>query len=212
MFKKGIIIRANVRPRLSFNFDYRLILYFTLFLCGVITGVLLIKNAGDDFNSFFSDLIVNNINAKKSNSLFTDFCFTFLCVFVVFFINYLCSLSAVGFPFIWLILALFGCFCGAVTGELVLSYGFKGLLYCLIVQIPCYAITAATLVCCCCESTKICNNIFFYLFGNCGCDTAKAQCLKDYTLKYLIMCLPILVGVLLEAICFRMFSGFFVFG
>jgi hypothetical protein len=68
MFKKGVIIKAgNIRKFTGFNFDYKLIIYFTLFLCGVIIGVLVIKNAGDDFNRFFSRLLVNYVNAKKQN-------------------------------------------------------------------------------------------------------------------------------------------------
>ncbi len=212
MFKKGVIIKTKtVRPSIKINFDYKLIIYFTLFLCGVIAGVLLIKNAGDEFNRFFSDLLVKHVNAKKVNSFFADFCFILLCLIVLFFLNYLCSLSAVGFIFIWLIIAVFGMYCGAATGSFFISYGLKGLGFCLLVDIPCYAITAATLVCCCCESTKVCNNIFFYLFGNYGCEAGKNQLLKEYTLKYVIMCLPLVLGALLATVCFKMFSGFFTF-
>ena len=212
MFKKSVIIKTkNIRPNIKLNLDYKLIIYFTLFLCGVSIGVSLIKNAGDDFNRFFSDLLVKHVNAKKHNSFITDFCFVFLCLVLLFFLNYLCSLSAVGFPFIWLILIGFGVCCGAVTGEFFISFGLKGLGFCLLVDIPCYAITAATLVCCCCESTKICNNIFFYLFGNYGCDSGRNQLLKEYTLKYIIMCLPLLLGAFASTVCFKMFSGFFTF-
>ncbi|MBR4286746.1 MAG: hypothetical protein IKT55_03455 [Clostridia bacterium] len=212
MFKKGVIIKTNnLRAGLKVNWDYKLIIYFTLFLSGVIIGVLLIKNAGEDFNRFFCDLLVNHVNAKKNNSFLTDFCFALLCLVLLFFINYLCSLSAVGFPFIWLLLTGFGVWCGAVISEFLISFGLKGLGFCLLVQVPCYAITAATLVCCCCEGTKICNNIFFYLFGNCGFVTSKGLLLKEYTLKYALMCSPLILGALLSSICFKMFSGFFTF-
>ncbi len=212
MLKKSFIIRTkSIRPPMKFTFDYKLIIYFTLFLSGVIIGVLLIKNAGCDFNNFFSKLLVNHVNAKKNNSFLTDFCFTLLCFILVFFLNYLCSLSAVGFPFIWLILMGFGVVCGAVISEFFISFGLKGLGFCLLVNIPCYAITAATLICCCCESTKICNNIFCFLFGNSRYDPDKTCFLKEYTLKYIIMCLPMCIGALASTVCFKMFSGFFVF-
>lgn len=212
MFKKSFIIKTgNIRPLGKITFDYKLIIYFTLFLCGVIIGVLLIKNAGCDFNSFFSKFLVNNVNAKKNSGFFKVFCFTLFCFILMFFINYLCSLSAVGFPFIWLIIVGFGIICGAVISEFFITFGLKGLGFCLLVNVPCYAITAATLVCCCCESTKVCNSIFFYLFGSSNCDKGKNHFLKEYTLKYIIMCLPMCVGALLSTICFKMFSGFFIF-
>lgn len=212
MLKRSVIIKTkSLGSFAKLSFDYKLIIYFTLFLSGVIAGVMLIKNAGDDFNRFFAKLLVNHINAKMSNSFFGDFCFLFLCLLLLFLINYLCSLSAVGFPFIWLILTGFGIFCGCEIGEFCISFGLKGLLFCFLVNIPCYAITAATLVCCCCESTRICNNIFCYLISGTASEAGKNHFIKDYTLRYLIMCLPLILGALLSTICFKMFSGFFSF-
>ena len=212
MFKRSVVIKANrFKPIGKFSLDYKTVIYFTLFLCGVIIGVLLIKHADSDLNNFLSRLLVNNFNAKKSNGFLKNFCFVFFCLAILFFFNYLCSLSAVGFPFIWSILICYGAVCGIIISEFFISFGLKGIGFCLLVNIPYYAITAATLVCCCCESTKICNNIFFFLFGNTAIEKGKNHILKEFSIKYIIMCIPLAIAALISTCCFKLFSGFFTF-
>lgn len=212
MIKRSVVIKAKrIKPITGLNFDYKTIIFFTLFFCGIITGIIIVSKCDNEFNNFLCRLLINNFSAKQENGPFTNFCGTFIWLFLLVFCTYLCGLSAVGFPFIWIIPTVFGIICGLIVSSFYHSFGLKGLGFCVIANIPCYAITAATLIKCCCESTIISNEIFGYVFGNSKGEGNKKMLLKDYSINYLLLCLPILIAALISMLCFKLFSGFFSF-
>ena len=207
MFKKGVVIKAKrIKP---INFDCETIILFSLFLCGVVLGAFLIKNCDDDIKNALSTLLSNYIYAKTECGFFG--CFSGVVVFLIIFIlfAFLFGLCAVGIPLVWLVPIIFGIICSGYVSLMLINYGLKGLLYCIMVDLLPYAITTATLVKCCCESTKISVNLFGCIAGD---NTLKGNNLfKEYIINYLILCIPVILGALISTFCFKIFQGLFIF-
>ncbi len=212
MFKRSVVIKAKrIRPIANISPDYKTIIFFTLFVCGLILGVIVIQKSDEDFSSFFLKLLNNYLKAKKDNSWFMNFCGEFLGLFLLVFIDFVLGLCAVGLPFIWLLPVCFGCFSGIVLSVFFTNYGLTGLAFCGLINIPCYAITAATLIKCCCESTRISNEIFRFVFSGNKSENVKSSLIKEYTINYALLCLPILIAALISSGSFKLFSGLFSF-
>ncbi len=207
MFKKGVVIKAKrIKP---LNLDCETIILFTLFLCGIILGAFLIKNCGDEVKNALSTLLRSFFSAKSESGFLA--CFSGVLFFLLLFILivFLFGLCAVGTPLVWLVPIIFGIFCSGYVSLMLINFGVKGLFYFVMVDLFPYAITTATLVKCCCESTKISINLFSCLAGD---NTLKGNnLLKDYILNYLILCVPVLIGAIISAFCFKIFQGLFIF-
>lgn len=209
MLKKSVVIKANkFRGKVNLRFDYKTIIYFTLLICGIIIGVFLSEKGSKEWHIFFENLISNHLIAKASNDIFVNFCSMFLAVFIVFLYNYISGLCGVGIAFTSFSPFILGVYFGVIITFYYISYGFSGIAYCALINLPLYAITAATLVKCCCESSNISKEIFFYLVSGKG---EGKPFLKDYTLKYLIYLIPVSLGALISALFFHLFSHLFTF-
>ncbi len=207
MFKNGVVIKAKrIKP---INFDCETIILFSLFLCGVILGAFLIKNCDDDIKNALSTLLSNYISAKTECGFLG--CFSGVVVFLIIFIliAFLFGLCAVGTPLVWLVPIVFGIICSGYVSLMLMNYGLKGILYCIMVDLLPYAITTATLVKCCCESTKISVNLFSCIAGD---SVIKGKNLfKEYIISYSILCVPVIIGALISTFCFKVFQGLFIF-
>ena len=207
MFKKGVVIKAKrIKP---INFDFETIILFSLFLCGVILGAFLIKNCEGEIKNALCMVIKNYISAKCDCGFIA--CFSGFVVFLLIFIliAFLFGLCAVGTPLVWLVPIAFGIICSGYVSLMLMNYGLKGLLYCIMVDLLPYAITTATLVKCCCESTKISVNLFSCIAGD---SVLKGKNLfKEYIISYSILCIPVIIGALISTFCFKIFQGLFIF-
>ncbi len=207
MLKKSVVIRAKrIKP---LKLDYKTIVFFTLMICGIIIGISLIKNGDEDFNRILKNLI-DGINATKFNNSFlssTLYVFGWLLVFIL--LVFFSGLSGLGIPLISLVNVLFGVVCGAFCGIYYVEYGIKGIGFFSLVHLPCYAITAATLIKCCCESLKISFNVFSFLSGNTVNQNKNKKLFKDYIFSYLILCIPLILASVLNVAGFKIFSGLF---
>ena len=212
MFKRSVVIKANkLKPIAGISPDYKSIIFFTFFVCGIILGVIIIKKSQEDFLDFFMKLLNNRLGIQKNSSWLMNFCSDFLWLFVLIFLDFVLGLCAVGVPFIWLIPVLFGCFAGCVLSVYYMNFGLNGLAFCGLVNIPSYAITAATLIKCCCESTRVSNEIFYFVLRGKTNESPKDALIKDYSMKYVTLCLPVLLAALISSGSFKLFSGLFTF-
>lgn len=207
MFKNTLVVKPKrIKP---IKWDCQTIILFTLFLCGVILGVFIIKNSADDIKNALSTFISNFISAKSENSFFS--CFSSVLVFIIIFItvSFLFGMCAIGTPFVWSVPVFFGVICSSYISLMLINYGIKGLFYCILVDLLPYAITTATIVKCCCESTKLSVNLFSCIAGD---NAFRGKNLfKEYAINYLILCIPVIVGALISAFCFKIFQGLFIF-
>ncbi len=207
MLKKSVVIRTNklklIKP------DYLTLILFSLFICGVIIGASIVKKGDSDFSSFIENLIANNLSAKHSASMLTVFCNDFLWLALLVFVCGFFGFCGFGMPFVFVMISFFGVICGCSFGGFLINYGLQGIGYFCLINLPCYAITAATLIKCCCESLKFSFYIFTTISGIKSSQTSNKNLLKNYLISFLILCLPIIAGVLLSTIAFKLFGDLF---
>ncbi len=207
MLKKSVVIRAKrIKP---IKLDYKVLLFFSLMICGIIIGVSLIKNGDSDFNGLLKSLIDSINNTKSNNSLFSCVLFILGWLLIPLIIAFFCGLSGLGLPFLALINVLYGLICGLFCGSYYVNFGLQGIGFFSLVNLPCYAITAATLIKCCCESLKMSFNVFSFLWGNSLNQTKNKNQFKEYILTYLILCLPVVAGSFLNVVSFKIFGDLF---
>lgn len=210
MLKRSVVIKANkFKHNKGFRFDYKTLIFFTIFLCGLIIGVIVFKQSGEHFADFVTNILEKHLTACYDNNIFKNFCSVFFTFSVFLVFLFIFGLCAVGQPFIWFMGFSFGCVVGVVLSSYFCAFGILGVGYCALINIPCYAITAATLIKCCCESTKISNEIFFFTLGAGGGVVDKNILFKEYLLKYLVFLVPIAIAALLKACFLKLFSGLF---
>lgn len=207
--KKSFVIRASKLKRGKLHIDYKTIVFFTLLLCGVILGTIISREGSLAWHSFFNTFVNNHLSAKATSSIFRNFSLVFICLFMIMVFNYISGLCGVGSIFLYLTPVLFGLYCGIIVCQYYYIYHLSGIVYCVLVNIPCYAITAATLIRCCRYSQDISKDILFYLIN--GRSEKQDSILYSYSISYLIMTIPIVIGSLLSAISFRLFSDLFEF-
>lgn len=207
MFKRAVVLRP--KKITSCKWDYKTIILFTLFLCGVILGIFIIKNGSKEFCDFLSNLLRNYISTKSKSNILMCFSGLTLLVVVFLFIDFILGLCAVGTPLVWCVPTFFGVMSGCCVSVMFINYGLKGLLYCVMVDLIWYAITAATLVKCCCESTRMSVELF-----SCICKNNSLRNIfsfKEYVLNYLVLCVPVLIAAFISTILFKVFASLFVF-
>ncbi len=209
MFKKSVVINAKrIKP---IKLDYPTVILFFVLICGIIIGVSISKKIIYSQNDFLSVLINNYLSFIKDCTFFECFVSIFLVIFAAAFTVFLIGFCAVGAPLAWLVPALYGCFCSCVVTCLLIKYSIQGIGYSLLINIPCYAITAATLIKCCCESSKLSVELLSVLTGGSTREKGKYKLLQEYTINYLILCIPLVCAALLKTVSFKLFSGFFSF-
>ena len=207
MLKRSVVIRANRLKKINIRLDYKTIVFFTVLLCGVIFGVMLTNSGSEAWHQFIGSFLNNHLTIKSTSSVFRSFCSVFFSFFILLLFDYACGLCGIGVPFLYLTPLFLGIYCGIITSQLYCSYQLTGLLYCAVVNVPCYAITAATLIKCCCFSSDISREIFIYLVN--GKNDTKEKLLQGYTIRYLIMCIPLIISALINAVTFRLLKDLF---
>ncbi len=209
MLKRNFVINTKRLP--IHKIDIQAVFLFTLFLCGVIWGIVLIKNCDDDLKELVFKYVKNFISIKSDCSFIECFLGTLTVLILCLFFDILFGLCAVGVPIIWLLPVCFGVFCGAGVSCMFISYGLKGLCYYALVNLPCYAITAATLIRCCCEGTRMSVRILNCIRGLRMDNHKGALSFNEFILNHLALCIPIFIGALLSALGFKLFSSLFIF-
>lgn len=209
MLKKSVVIRAR-KPVMKIDGTvYKNIVFVSFLVCGIIFGVMLSQKGNSDWNNFFCVLISNCLKERIDSSIFTNFIKTFIPIFLILLYDYTLGLCGIGEVFLYFTPISFGVYVGICISQYYDVFSLEGLVYWAIVNVPCYAIAAATLIKCCCCSMGMSSNIFKILLKN--KHEANDISLKEYTIKYLIMVLPIALGSLLSAVCFKLFANLFSF-
>lgn len=212
MFKKSVVIKAKpIRSVKNIHIDYTTVILFTLFICGIICGIALFKIENTEWGQFIANLLKSYLSSKAENGIFGCFCTSFLLMSVLVLCNFISGMCAFGIPIISAVPFVFGLFCSVCISAIFVNYGLNGLFYCVVTNVPCFAITAAVLIKGCCESVKMSLELFATITNQKKADGKKTNLFKDYTVLYLVLCIPIIVGALISAVNFKLFSNLFVF-
>ncbi len=207
--KKSVVIRKkSLKPIVDLNFDYKIFLYFILFVCGLIIGITIIKNASNDTCQLLFGVIKRHLIALKGCSYLNNICSVFLSLLIVLFYIFVFGQCSIGIPFIGVAPLLWGVFTGIGISCYYSMFSFNGLSYFTIVNLPCYAITAATLVKGCCISTRMSNEIFLSLLSG-EWKKQEDNTIKQYCISFLILLIPLLISAIMKSGSHKLFSGLF---
>ena len=207
MFKKnGIIKRRSITIK---KFDYKNLIFLVLFFCGFIIGVLTIKNDSSIVKDIFSELFSEYMYHKTNDSFFNCFLDSVLVIISPVVLAFVFGLCAVGTPIVIAIPTVTGIVVGMAIGFLYFNYSLQGLGYAALILIPCLSIVIATLLKCCGESVKMSIDIIAGISGY--QNQGKRNELKEYSLKFLIFSIPLILSALLNICSFKLFGGLFSF-
>lgn len=179
--------------------------YDAAFAAGMIIGAVSLKRADSYLSGAFSDMFSVYIRSKSSQSLGMNF-INSLAVNAAFMLAvFVFGLCAVGLPLICILPIIRGVGIGMLSGYLYSNFALRGLGYCVLVIYPGLtpAIFALLLAC----SAGI-NSSYEMLLS---LSSAKAQrgegSIKIYCMRFLIICILIVLAAVTDAAASRLFAG-----
>lgn len=197
--KKSVVIKAKrIKPLKKAQIDYKPVLFLILFLCGIIIGVTILKKSDETTCNIIFTLIKRSLFTLKDCSLIKVFSGVFINLFLILFCVFIFGLCCLGAPFIWSIPVFWGLFSGIVVSAFYLLFGFRGIGYFALINLPCYAITAATLIRGCCIGTEMCNEIFLNLLSG-ECKDNNKNAIKTYSVNFLVLLIILSISALIKA-------------
>lgn len=201
----------GIRER-CYNFtekNRRILIMMLLFAAGMIIGAVSLKRADSYLSGAFSDMFSVYIRSKGSQSLGMNF-INSLAVNAAFMLAvFVFGLCAVGLPLICILPIIRGVGIGMLSGYLYSNFALRGLGYCVLVIYPGLipAIFALLLAC----SAGI-NSSYEMLLS---LSSAKAQrgegSIKIYCMRFLIICILIVLAAVTDAAASRLFCRLFSF-
>lgn len=193
----------------SLKKNRRILIMMLLFAAGMIIGALSLKKADSYLSGAFSDMFSVYIRSKSSQSLGMNF-INSLAVNAAFMLAvFVFGLCAVGLPLICILPIIRGVGIGMLSGYLYSNFALRGLGYCVFVIYPGLipAIFALLLAC----SAGI-NSSYEMLLS---LSSAKAQrgewSIKIYCMRFLIICILIVLAAVTDAAASRLFCRLFSF-
>lgn len=208
MFKKTI--KFNSKKVMLPDFDYRMIIYLTLFLCGLIIGCFAVAKGDSSFLQAPKGILSSYLKAKCEIGFFRDFLNLFSIFSVLPLAIYLFGLCAVGAPFVFICTAFFGISSGFYISLIIESYGSKGVAFAALAVIPGIALTLTSFIKSCSLASNMSLSILSMLRDGVG-EKAKASSLIDYSKSYLPKLLPTALGAAVNAVSFTLFGSLFGF-
>ncbi len=208
MLKRSVVLRR--KPLRLPKFEYKTIVLFSMFICGVIIGALLIKNSNNDLNKTITSLIGNYIESRKTASFFADFGSTLLLVSSLPVFCFVLGFCAVGVPGVFISPFAAGIVVSTYIGYYYSTFGASGLGYCALVVIPAFSVVVGTLIKCAGKSATMSVDILESVLGQNTKKNDKNK-LKDYCANYIVMLLILVLAALLNCGSFRLFGNLFNF-
>lgn len=209
MFKSKVIFNINRRHKpVSLKLDYKLIIFFILFVCGVIIGGFITKNSKGLLLQGLSIFAREYFLSLNTGTYFLNFFkifspFAFICI-----CTYIIGLCGVGIPFLTLIPTSLGAVMGAIISQYYVDFGLLGIGCCALIYLPLFATATATLLKGCCCSFDISGEIFYFIVSEKGNSNVF---FKEYTIKHLFFLIPIALSSGLTLLFYHLFSGLFSF-
>lgn len=187
----------------------RILVLLAVFAVGMIIGAIFIKRGDGLISESISDMFTAYIKAKSEQSLSMNF-INSLAVNASFMLAaFVFGLCAVGLPFVCSLPLIKGVGIGMLSGYLYAKFALKGLGYCVLVIYPGLipAVFALLLAC----SAGIVSSYEMLL----SFSSSKAQkwerSIKIYCIRFLVICLLVIISAALDAATGRLFSRLFSF-
>ncbi len=209
MLKNKLIFNFKRKSKpVSINFDYKLIVFFVIFFCGIIIGGFVVKNSSDSLLRILSTFIKEYFVGLNAQAYIISFIKVFTPFLLISITTYIAGLCGVGIPLLGFAPFLLGVVIGSVVSQYYIDFGFAGIGCCALIYLPLFATATATLIKGCCCSFDISGEIFYFVVSGKGSGDAI---LKGYTVKYLIFLIPIILSSIVTLILYHFFSHLFAF-
>lgn len=193
----------------SLKKNRRILIMMLLFAAGMIIGAVSLKRADSYLSGAFSDMFSVYIRSKGSQSLGMNFINSLALNAAFMLAAFVFGLCAVGLPLICILPIIRGVGIGMLSGYLYSNFALRGLGYCVLVIYPGLipAIFALLLAC----SAGI-NSSYEMLLS---LSSVKAQrgegSIKIYCMRFLIICILIILAAVIDAAASRLFCRLFSF-
>lgn len=201
--------RAPIQLRPKINVLSPFMLFTTLFIAGMLAGVLSVRNTDSIILEKLMDMFQNYAAVRRTQSMLSTLSNSVITGTVYLLAAYLFGLCTVGAPFSASLLFFKGLGLGMVSGHLYTSYAGQGVGYCALVLFPGAICAVITLILCCKESTRFSNAIFRSVCLN-KKEEAEPQ-FRDYSMRFIIFMVFTAFNGIVDMLCTKAFAGFFTF-
>ena len=178
-------VRKYKRKNRIFSIDIRneisKIILLLLSLLSIIVGCIIYRNSDI---SILNDYIKNKIDFLCANSVLTIFTSFFKYEVLLIFLAYFIGTSYLGAPLVVLIPTIKCVIIGYLSSYMYNVHQLQGVLFCLVLFYPYFAITTSVLIFGTNESIKMCRLVYDCTTQK---NTANEDFVKLYFLRYLII-------------------------
>lgn len=201
MLKSSVFINKN-KLKIP-KFDNKIIVLVSLFICGIIVGVMTYLNSDEQATAFLKEILKNTVEKRDnydiircfSDSLSVFIILPVICVFL--------GLSAVGLPFIASITALFGFISSVWITFLIESFGVKGFGYIMLIALPAIAVESGVIILISSIAAQMSLTIIYKLYDK---PKEKTMTVKQYGKEISKFLLTVIAAALLNSAGYKLFS------
>lgn len=197
--------RRTVDPKLHPAF----LLLIVMFVFGMLYGVLLIGGNSELFQTF-SLFTGEYTRQQQEQTLLQNFLSSFSSSILFIVIPYLLGYSAIGQPAVLLVPFFKGLGLGAFMGNLYTSQGLQGVGYSVLIIVPYTLVALFAIMIACRESLRL-SNLFFASFASRRGTGVSMGAVKLYNIKFLILCVIVLISAILNTVSVLLFARLFHF-
>lgn len=193
-FKKQNLKLNNNKNSLYQKNDVYKIVFTIISILSILSGSLIYKNHQINI---ISEFCINIIKQLQCDSFLTVF-ITFLKIDIIYFLSlFFLGSSILGAPLTFVPIILKSVFIGYMSSLIYCEYELKGILFCLIVLYPLFAITTTSLIYAGNESIFMCKFLFDILKNK---NTANGISVRLYLIRYVFLLGIILVSVTINSL------------
>lgn len=185
------------------------LLLIVMFIFGMLYGVLLIGGNKELYQTF-SLFTGEYAQQQQEQSVLQSFLLAFHSSILFIVIPYLLGYSAIGHPVTLFVPFFKGLGLGAFMGNLYSSHGLQGIGYSVLIIVPYTLVALLAIMIACRESLRL-SNLFFLSFASKRGTPVTMGAIKLYNVKYLILCVIILISAILNTVSILLFSRLFQF-
>lgn len=181
----------------------------TLFITGLVIGALCVRTAENDVLDKVIRMFRNYIEVRAQQQMFQNFASSFIVGNICIVLLYLLGLAAWGAPVILCIPMFEGLGVGMTCGTLYADYGWAGFGYSALIIVPGALISAIGVIYAARESLRCSARLFS---EHCLSRAVEREPFKDYSIKFLILAMLILLAAAVDMVTIRIFAGLLPLG
>ena len=179
----------------------------TLFITGIVIGAICARSAGNDVIEKLVQVIRNYTEIRSQQSMAGNFGNSFAMGMLCLILLYLAGVTAWGAPVALLMPVFKGMGYGIVCGTLYADYAARGFGYAALVILPGTLISTLAILIAAKECARFSCGIFTEI---CLSRSSRRDSVKNYSIRFLLLVLFILLSAAADMMAIRLFSGVFL--